>query len=76
MRLLQSEEEEEEEDAWRAGVSCHPLIAAFVWPEEVCAGDAEREADCVSSNLADRRRRGGRPSLCWSFSEAQINANP
>lgn len=29
--------EEEEEDARRAGVLCHPLIAGFVWPEEVCA---------------------------------------
>ncbi len=33
----EEEEEEEEEDARRAGVLCHPLIAGFVWPEEVCA---------------------------------------
>lgn len=31
------EEEKEEEDARRVGVSCHPLIAGFVWPEVVCA---------------------------------------
>ncbi len=41
--------------------------------------DAEREADCVSSNLTDlpdqppRREHSARPSLCWSFSGAEMD---
>lgn len=37
MRLLQRRGDEEEEEAWEAGVLCHPLIASFIWPEEVGA---------------------------------------
>lgn len=42
-------EEDEEEEARRAGVSCHPLIAGFVWLGEVCG-----EGCCMQGRLCVR----------------------
>lgn len=42
-------EEDEEEEARRAGVSCHPLIAGFVWLGEVC-----EEGCCMQGRLCVR----------------------